>query len=191
MSGNTPAIFRGLAPLRAAWQQRPARERRLLVLAGMVLGAALLWQWGLAPALATWRSAPQRQAELDNQTRQMLQLQAQARQLQAPGRVPRADAVRRLETSARELLGAQARLHVQGDQLRLSLNAAPASGLAQWLQQAREQAQALPQSARLQRADSSANTPPASPASPATSTPRPPASATEPLWQGELSLRLP
>ena len=76
--------------LHALWQQRSVRERRLLVLAAALLALALLWFWALAPALQTWRSAPQRQAELDQQSRQMLQWQAQARQLQNPARLARA-----------------------------------------------------------------------------------------------------
>jgi len=169
--------------LQELWRQRPPRERRLLALAAVVTGAALLWQWGIAPALATWRQAPARQAELDSKTRQMLLQQAQARQLQAPERIQRPEAVRRLEAAARDLLGPQVQLRVQGDQLRLSLSATPVSGLAQWLGLAREQAQALPQSARLERV---ATTPATAPATPAAS-PTPEA----PLWRGELVLRLP
>ena len=165
------------AALKAAWQQRSVRERRLLVLAAVLMFAALLWQVGVAPALTTWQGAAQRQAELDLQTRQMLELQAQARQLQAPVRMPRQEALALLESSAAQQLGQGARLSVQGDVLRLSLTAAPAQGLARWLAEAREKALALPQSARLERV--------------------PPAKgdradeAAEAIWRGELSLRLP
>lgn len=165
-----------LAPWRAAWQQRSARERRLFVLATLVVGLAAVWQWALAPALSTWRSAPQQQSLLDAQTQQMLQLQAQAKTLQAPTRLSRADAVRQLEKSLPALQDKQARLSLQGDQLRLSMVATPASALASWLGQAREQAQALPLNAQLQRVNPSSD-----------------AAATdaEPLWRGELTLRLP
>lgn len=164
--------------LQTAWQQRSVRERRLLLLAAAVLGIALLWQLGVAPALSTWRGAAQRQAELDLQSRQMLQLQAEARQLQTPTRLPRPQAIALLESSATGLLGKDARLNVQGDVLRVNLVAAPATGLSQWLAQAREKALALPQSARLERV-------PATPsAKAATETP-------EVLWRGELALRLP
>ena len=81
----------------------------------------------------------------------LLQLQAQARQLQVPARVARQDALALLETTTRTLLGEGARLHIQGNQVRLSLNAVTADALAQWLALAREKAQALPQQARLQR----------------------------------------
>lgn len=167
-----------LSSLQTAWQQRSSRERRMLALAALVLAVALLWTWGLAPALQTWRMAPQKQAELDLQSRQMLQLQAQARQLQVPARVARQDALALLETTTRTLLGEGARLHIQGDQLRLSLNAVTADALAQWLVLAREKAQALPQQARLQRL---------APPDKAAANP----SSTEVVWSGELTLRLP
>ena len=102
--------------LRLLWRQRPERERRLIVLAACVLGLAGLWQWALAPALGTWRDAAQRQTELDRQTQQMLQLKAQAAQLKAPARMARAQAVDMLESSAKELLGPDAKLLVQGEQ---------------------------------------------------------------------------
>lgn len=171
--------------LRSAWQQRSARERLGLGGLAWLLGAALLWQWGLAPALATWRMAEHQQAQLDSQTLQMLQLQAQAQQLKPPQRLPRADAVRHLQTSAEQLLGQQVKLDVQGEQLRLSLLAAPAQGLAQWLRQAREHAQAVPMSAQLQRAEPAA----AAPTAP-TTPPAPGRTSAEALWRGELTLRL-
>lgn len=168
--------------LQTIWQQRSARERRLLVLVANVLGAVLIWHWGVAPALGTWRSAALRQAELDQQTRQMLQLQAEARQLKTPARVQRQDAVALLEGSAASFLGKDARLSVQGDLVRVSLVAAPASGLQRWLVQAREKALALPQSAQLQQ------TPPTKAAAPDSTSAKLPA---EVLWRGELILRLP
>jgi general secretion pathway protein M len=136
----------------AAWAQRSPRERLWLTLAGVVMAGALLWQVGLAPALSTWREAPERQARLDQQTRQMLSLQAQARPLQKTTAIPRTQASRWLEGSVGEALGAGARIQVQGDRATLTLQAAPAAELALWLAQAREQAQALPVQAQLQQA---------------------------------------
>lgn len=136
----------------AAWAQRSPRERQGLTLAGVLLAGVLLWQVGLAPALSTWREAPERQARLDQQTRQMLSLQAQARPLQKTTAIPRTQASRWLEGSVGEALGAGARIQVQGDRATLTLQAAPAAELALWLAQAREQAQALPVQAQLQQA---------------------------------------
>lgn len=154
----------------AAWRQRPVRERRLLILGAAVLLLAALWSLLLAPAWQLWREAPLRQATLEAQTRQMRQLQAEAKQLQAPRRVERAQALRLLGASASTLLGPDAQLTPQGDTLRVSLKAAPAAGLTQWLAQAREQALALPSQAQLRRQDNAAS---------------------EPTWSGTLLLRLP
>jgi general secretion pathway protein M len=121
--------------------------------------------------------APQKQAELDRQTQRIQQLDAQAQQLKAPARLPRQQAIALLESTAGALLGEGVRLQVQGDQVQLTLKAAPASGLAQWLTQAREKAQALPHSVRLQRT---------APAREAVSGNTP-----ETLWSGEMTLRLP
>jgi len=155
---------------RAAWQQRPARERRLLVLGAAVLLLALVWSAMIAPAWRVWREAPQRQAMLEAQTRQMRQWQAEAQQLQTPRRIEREQALRLLTASAASLLGPGAQLTPQGDSLRVGLQAAPAAGLAQWLAQAREQALALPSQAQLERQDDKGS---------------------EPTWRGTLLLRLP
>ena len=170
--------------LQMAWQQRSARERRLLVLATALLGAALLWQWGLAPAVTTWRTASQQQAHLDQQTQRMLELQAQARELKTPARMPRQEAIAWLESSARSLLGSDTRLSVQGDVLRVSLTATSSSGLAQWITLAREKALTLPQSAQLTQVLATKSTP---------TTPAPTSAKdkAEVLWRGELTLRLP
>lgn len=157
-----------LQAMRKAWQQRPARERRLVLTAAALITLAGIWQIVIAPAWSVWRQAPARQAELDARTEHMLGLQAQARQWQASTAVTRRVALQQLETSAGQLLGPGVQLQVQGDQLRLTLEAAPAEGLAQWLTQARKLSQSRPVQAELQRLDASPT-----------------------AWQGQLTLRLP
>ncbi|MEN9889377.1 MAG: hypothetical protein RL559_1414 [Pseudomonadota bacterium] len=155
---------------RTAWQQRSARERHLLAWGATVLLLALVWTQLIAPAWRVWREAPLRQATLEAQTRQMRQWQAEAQQLQTPRRIERSEALRLLSESATALLGPGAQLTAQGEGLRLSLQAAPAAGLAQWLAQAREQALALPSQAQLERQDKA---------------------DAEPTWRGTVLLRLP
>jgi len=159
-----------------AWQQRAPRERRLLALGAAVLSVAAVWSLLLAPAWRVWREAPQQEMRLQAQTRQMLQLQAQARQMQAPSRIERSQALKLLGDSA-ALLGPKAQLSPQGDELRVTLQAAPASGLAQWLADARENAQSRPRLVQLQKQDA-ADTPPQG-------------AATDPTWRGTLVLQLP
>lgn len=193
MKPHPPTPHPALAAMHTFWAARPTRERRLLVLAAMVMGAALLWQIALAPALQTWREAPTLQAALDAQTGQMLQWQAQAKGLQTTAPLSRTAALQRLESSAAEWLGPDARVSLQGEQVRVTLKAAPADGLSRWLAQARSQAQALPVQAQLQRTPTAPNTPSAvSPTSLATSANT--SSASTPVlaqtWSGSLVLGL-
>ena len=163
-----------------------------LVLAALVMGTALLWQVAVAPALQTWREAPGKQTALDAQTAQMLRLQAQAKGLQSTPAVSRTAALQGLERSAAQWLGADARVSLQGEQVRITLKAAPAEGLSRWLAQARSQAQALPVQAQLQRTTAPVSAPTPTP-TPASATAPPPSPATAPaaaLWSGTLVLSL-
>lgn len=196
-----------LATLAQAWQtlwrSRSPRERLGLTLAAGLIALVLLWQIGLAPALRTWQEAPKRQATLDAQRERLLQLQQQAQALQALPRVGHEEALRWLQGPASEALGPGAQVRVQGDQVQVQLQAASPEGLTRWLQQAREQARALPRQVQLQQA--SVSTTPgaaaaaglASPSSTsALKTPgasRPAGAATGTgglLWKGSLVLKL-
>lgn len=165
------------------WSQRSVRERRLLALGAFALLAASVWSGLLTPAWRVWREAPSRQASLETQTRQMLRLQAEARQLQTPQRIARAEAIQLLSSSAQTLLGPGTQLSPQGDELRVNLQATSARGLAEWLAQAREEAQSLPRLVQLQKQEATS-----APAPRAGKTPDTPAGAT---WSGLLVLRLP
>lgn len=167
----------------AAWQQRAVRERQLLMLGALILLFAVLWAGLLGPAWRVWREAPAQQARLETQTLQMLRLQAQARQLQGPGRLSRTEALKLLDSSAQALLGSSAQLSVQGEELRVSLQAASAKDLAEWLVQAREKAQSLPRLVQLQKHEPANE--PAARTKPALDTP------TDTTWSGTLVLHLP
>jgi general secretion pathway protein M len=184
---------RALSPLRPAlaalsrlWMARAPRERRLLALAAGVIAVALLWQVTVAPALQTWREAPAKQAALDSQTADMLQLQQQARGLQASPPLSRSAALAQLESSATQWLGPQSRISLQGDQVIITLNAVTAEGLSRWLALARSQVQALPVQAQLQQT-TAAKTAAAVSANASAATG--PAQATA-VWSGTLVLSL-
>lgn len=170
---NTVHPAAWMKTLRAAWQQRPARERHALLGGGALLVLFVLWQAAIAPAWSVWCEAPARQARIDAQTRQMLQLQAQVQGLQAATRIGRREALTQLQNGADTWLGPGAQLQPQGEQVRVTLKAAPASGLAQWLAVARNQAQSQPLQVQLLRSDSAT------------------ADRPEALWQGSLLMRLP
>jgi general secretion pathway protein M len=172
------------------WRARAARERRLLLLAALLIGAALVWQITVAPALQTWQEAPAKQAALDAQTTRLLQLQAQAKGLQNTPPPSRTAALQALESSAAQWLGPDARVSLQGEQVRVTLKATPAEGLSRWLAQARSQAQALPVQAQLQRSTAPQPAPASTPASNPSPTPTSVVTPAAAYWSGSLVLSL-
>lgn len=145
-----PTAAGALAPVRQQWQALPARQRTLVGVAAGLLAGALAWWLLVQPALLTLRNAPAQHQSLDAQLRHMRVLQAQAQAMQALPRQNPEDARRALETSV-QALGAGARLQVAGERATLTLTAVAADALADWLDQARINARALPSEARLAR----------------------------------------
>ena len=160
MSRNptAPSPLHGAAsPLRAHWQSLGPREKNLVGAATALVVLALLWWLALAPALQTLRTAPARHATLDAQLQHMQSLQAEARQLQGTPRANPDNALRALQTSVTENLGAGARLNIAGDRATLTLQGTSAQTLAPWLAQARSNAKSVPQEAHLVRSTTQDN----------------------------------
>lgn len=179
------ALTNALAPVRAHWLAMAPRAQTLTALAASVVALALIWWIGIAPALRTLRGAEAQQRTLEAELQTMQSLQQQAQALQSQPGLSRDDAMRALEASVKQTLGASAQLNVVGDRATLTLRNTPADALAQWLAQARVNARALPTEARLTRATP---TPPAGPASPALAVA---AHAAQAAWSGTLVLSLP
>jgi general secretion pathway protein M len=139
----------GAAPLRAWWGALAGRERGLLGLMLVVLLAALVWFAGVAPALRIVRSAPAQIAQLDSQWVAMQGLAAQARGLQSRAAISREDAVRELEASVRQRLGASGQLSTTADRVTVVLQGAAPQAMAPWLSQARQQARVVATQANL------------------------------------------
>lgn len=144
-------IFQMLPPLRARWDAMAAREKRLVAGALVLLVLALCWWVALAPAVRTLRDAPARHQTLDAQLQHMWGLQTQAQALQTQPTLRKDDALRALESSVHQLLGATAQLSVVGDRATITLRGTPAGILAQWLVQVRINARAVPTEAHLTR----------------------------------------
>ncbi|MET3496947.1 type II secretion system protein GspM [Variovorax boronicumulans] len=172
--------------LKARWAALAVRERQMVGAAMALVALALLWWLALAPALRTLATAPAEHAQLDAQLQQMATLQNRAKALQSQPRLARDDAMRALEVSVREGLGASnAQLMTAGgDGATVTLRAAPASTVAQWLAQARGNAHAVPREVHLTRAPASA----AAPSAPgAKDTPQLP----QVRWDGTVVMALP
>jgi general secretion pathway protein M len=138
------------AMLRARWEGLRPREQAMAAAAATVV-VALVWMVALGPALSTLRSAEAQRRALDTQLQHMRSLQAQAQALQSQPKLSYDEALRLLEQSVQQRLGATARMVVVGERVNITLTGTAPDALAQWLTQARVNARALPSEARLNR----------------------------------------
>ena len=164
-------IAAALTPLQARWRAFDKREQTLIRSAAWLLGLTLVWWLLIAPPLHMLRQADAQQRSLDLQSQKMQALRLQAQALQSQPKINRDDALRALEASVKQRLGATAQLNVVADRATVTLRNTPADALAQWLTEARVNARAITSEARLLR--NSAN--PTGPAA----------------WDGTLVLSLP
>jgi general secretion pathway protein M len=137
------------ADLRQAWSALAVRERRLVLLAGGIVLLAVLWMLVLSPALRTVRTVPAQTQQLERQLQAMQAMSAQVRELKGRPVVRREDALRVLQSTLAQRLGAQAQLTPGGDRVTVTLTGVAPERLAPWLGQARSAARAVVVQARL------------------------------------------
>ena len=153
--------------LKARWAALAAREQRGLLLAGAVLGLALVWFVALAPALRSLKTVAAQSAALAADLERMQALQARAKALQAKPAPAAQESAQALQAAATKL-GAAVNLQVVGEQATLTIKKLGALQLGQWL--APETGPGLsPVEAHLKRDTGSV----------------------EPVWSGTLVYRLP
>lgn len=140
-----------LGSLHTRWTQLAPRERTLLAAALTVVGIALLWQLLLAPSFNTLRTATAQAKTLDAQLQHMQSLQSQAGALQKQAPLAYGDALRALNLATKQTLGTAAKVNIVAERANVTLQAASADALAQWLAQARLNARSIPMEARLTR----------------------------------------
>lgn len=163
--------------LREAIQQRwracSAREQQILRWLGGVLLCLLVWLALFVPAQQTLRKAQAQRSELTQQWAQMNAMQTQAKRLQQRIPITRDSALSELQ---RITPATTIQLTPQSDRVLVNFKAVPADVLANWLANARTQAQALPTEAHLMRVNThtSNNT-----------------STSMPTWDGTMVLLLP
>jgi general secretion pathway protein M len=162
----------------ARWQALSPREQSGVSVLGALLCVLLFWSTAIAPALNTLRDSDNRRAQIGQQQAHMLALQTQAQSLQTRTPLSRDEALRNLQGLTP---GTQIQLNVQGERVSVQLKAVPAPTLANWLAQARSQAQALPVEAHLTRGNGTVANNASAPATPNSAV----------VWDGNLVLNLP
>lgn len=139
-----------LAPVRAWWSALAERERRLLLVAAVIVGAALLFLVGVRPAWRTLQQAPAQLQALDEELQSMQRLAAEAQELRAAPPVPASQSAVALK-AASDRLGDKAKLSIQGERAVLTLSGVGVEALRSWLAEVRSGARARPIDAQLTR----------------------------------------
>jgi general secretion pathway protein M len=165
------------------WHALSTREQRSISLLGALIGVVFFWSIAIAPAFNTLRDSDNRRVQIGQQQAHMLALQNQAQALQTRTPLSRDEALRNLQSMS---AGKPIQLNVQGERVSVQLKAVPAPILANWLAQARSQAQALPVEAQLTRGNAAATTT----ASNVSASAAPTANSAV-VWDGTLVLSLP
>jgi general secretion pathway protein M len=129
----------------------------------------LLWFLNISPALQTYQQAPLQLAKLEQQSETLKALQLQALALQKAPRIKAQDASAALPQILANTLGSGAKLNVEATRATLQMTSVSAEALAQFLEEARNQAHALPTEAHLQKFKA----------------------GTQGMWRGTLILNLP
>jgi len=137
--------------LLARWETLAPREKVLVAGTAALIVLAIVWLLLVGPALRVVRDAPAQQRAMDAQLQRVRGLQLQAQALQNQPKQNHDEALRQLESSARERLGTSARLLASGDRATVTLTGTAPDALAQWLTQARLNARTLPSEAHLHR----------------------------------------
>ena len=140
-----------LDALLARWDKLASREKAMVAAATALVVVALMWWVLLGPAITTLRGAEAQHRSLDAQLQRMLAVQAQAQSLQAQPKQNYDEALRQLELSVRQRLGASGRMLIAGERVTVTLTGTAPDALAQWLTQARVNARAAPAEAHLNR----------------------------------------
>ncbi len=162
---NTAAEARGWPALQQrlqrSWAGLSLREQRIVGLAALLLAVALLAGLGIWPAVQKLQRGQAEQQRLSQQLRDMQQLQARANLLknsrQAALSAPAAPAATSPVNSEQALrqtlqpLGDTARVQVSDQRVQVTLSGADPTALTTWWAQARSQAKATAQEARLVR----------------------------------------
>lgn len=139
-----------MAQARQRWLALAPRERGLVSIAALVVGAALLWWVGIAPALVTLRSAHSQRITAQAEWQQLNALAQEAQALKAQPALDAAQAQRALQ-AATATLGGTGTLNVLGGRATMALKNTPPAALLAWLTEVRANARAVPVEAQLSR----------------------------------------
>jgi len=172
------------------WQGLNARERLLVSMFLGLFGVWLFVSIAISPALRTLNASESQRAEVAQQVVQMRALQQRAQELQKTKPLSRDESLRSLQ-SITPTGNPALQMTIQGDRVMVQLKNLSASQLANWLAQARSNAQVLPDEVHISRSvTSSVNSTTSLSASLGGNATINSTNATN-SWDGQIILRLP
>ena len=172
------------------WQGLNARERLLVSVLLGLFGVWLFVSIAISSALRTLNASESQRAEVAQQVVQMRDLQQRAQELQKTKPLSRDESLRSLQ-SITPPGNPALQMTIQGDRVMVQLKNLSASQLANWLAQARSNAQALPDEVHISRSvTSSLNSSTSLSASSGGNATNNSTNATN-SWDGQIILRLP
>jgi general secretion pathway protein M len=133
------------------WRTRAPREKQLIVVMTVAVGALLVWWIAIQPALRSLRESALDVERLDRQLQQVQLAAGEMQTLRAASPVPAEQAVAALR-AATARLGDKAKLLVQGERATLTFTGIPGDALRAWLGEARSGARARPLEAQMVKA---------------------------------------
>ena len=136
------------------WQGLNAGERLLVSMFLGLFGVWLFVSIAISPALRTLNASESQRTEVAQQVVQMRALQQRAQELQRTKPLSRDESLRSLQ-SITPTGNPALQMTIQGDRVMVQLKNLSASQLANWLAQARSNAQALPDEVHISRSISS------------------------------------
>jgi general secretion pathway protein M len=151
-----PAIGDARTQVSRFWRARAPRERQLIAVMAVAVGALVLWWIAIQPALRTLREASIEIERLERQTQQVQLAAAEMQNLRSASPVPTEQAMAALR-SATTHLGDKARITVQGERATLIFTGIPADAIGGWLAEARSAARARPLEAQMIRSGADYN----------------------------------
>ena len=172
------------------WQGLNARERLLVSVLLGLFGVWLFVSIAISPALRTLNASETQRAEVAQQVVQMRALQQRAQELQKTKPLSRDESIRSLQ-SITPTGNPALQMTIQGDRVMVQLKNLSASQLANWLAQARSNAQALPDEVHISRSTSSSVSASTSVNASSGINASSNSTNTTTAWDGQIVLRLP
>ena len=142
-----------LAQFKQYWQQLNPRDRRIWLVVFVAISLCLLWLIAIAPAMNTLRNTPDLHRKLDAQLESMQRISAEAKSLQKQPKLSLDDAQKALQNTVTQRLGSNGQISITGNRAMLTLKNATPQSVAEFLTEARINAHAIPQEAKITRSN--------------------------------------